>query len=311
MDFANLEEFTISSETGRAPLHFFCKHGRHCAVCKIIKEQPSSVGEADSRGRTPLHEAAAAGFESIVAELLRCGGEADRPDGRGLTALHEAAGNGHEPCVALLLRHGASPNRGNATARLTPLHGAALGGHHACVAALASAGGDANKLDRYGLTPLTRAAGRGCAKSVAARLAAGGDADRCNDGGWGPLHAACRNGHGRAVRYLLAAGGDANATVHEDESPFAYAVRHGHRRLLPHLLRRGARVEGADGIMRTEENGDACDYCDKICEAGGWRAHAKRHRRVLRAVAAKCAGALLVDDVVGVVVDFLVPEGGF
>jgi hypothetical protein len=31
----------------------------------------------------------------------------------------------------------------------------------------------------------------------------------------------------------------------------------------------------------------------------------------LRAVAAKCAGALLVDDVVGVVVDFLVPEGGF
>ena len=57
MDFANLEEFTISSETGRAPLHFFCKHGRHCAVCKIIKEQPSSVGEADSRGRTPLHEA--------------------------------------------------------------------------------------------------------------------------------------------------------------------------------------------------------------------------------------------------------------
>ncbi|KAK7234963.1 hypothetical protein SO694_0022805 [Aureococcus anophagefferens] len=265
MDFANLEEFTISSETGRAPLHFFCKHGRHCAVCKIIKEQPSSVGEADSRGRTPLHEAAAAGFETIVAELLRCGGEADRPDGRGLTALHEAAGNGHEPCVALLLRHGASPNRGTRRRGSTPLHGAALGGHHACVAALASAGGDANKLDRYGLTPLTRAAGRGCAKSVAALLA-------------GRRRTAATTAAGaRSTRRAATA----TAAPCAPSSPRAATrTRRSTRTSRPSRTRSAAaiaascrtspaaRVEGADGIMRTE-NGDACDYWDKICEAGG------------------------------------------
>ena len=57
-------------------------------------------------------------------------------------------------------------------------------------------------------------------------------------------------------------------------------------------------------------NADAWAFADAVAAAGGWAAHVQAHRRVWCSYARKCTGGELVDDVLGLVVDFLAPPGG-
>ena len=214
-----------------------------------------------------------------------------------------------------MLAAGGDANRANGIAGLTPLHGAAMLGDAPCVAALLDGGrGDPNRADDDGLTALTRAADRGCHACVELLLRAGGDPNRANLVGWGPLQAAARNGHFYCVALLLDAGGDPARTVMPGECALAYALRRGHRRLLPPFFRSQKRWcfrTLAGSVPRGDLNEDAWAHVDAVCAAGGWRGYARAHRDVALAVTAKCVGRALVDDLVGLVVDFWVPEGGF
>jgi hypothetical protein len=78
-------------------------------------------------------------------------------------------------------------------------------------------------------------------------------------------------------------------------------------------MRAGATVVGTDRLLllpRGAANADAWAFADAIAAAGGWAAHVRAHRRVWCSYARKCTDGKLVDDVLGLVVDFLVPPGG-
>ena len=78
-------------------------------------------------------------------------------------------------------------------------------------------------------------------------------------------------------------------------------------------MRAGATVVGTDRLLllpRGAANADAWAFADAVAAAGGWAAHVRAHRRVWCSYARKCTDGKLVDDVLGHVVDFLVPPGG-
>ena len=70
---------------------------------------------------------------------------------------------------------------------------------------------------------------------------------------------------------------------------------------------------GTDRLLllpRGAANADAWAFADAVAAAGGWAAHVRAQRRVWCSYARKCTDGKLVDDVLGLVVDFLVPPGG-
>ena len=275
-----------------------------CRICRLLQN--------DADNEESLTNAAEKGFAYCLASLIDAGVAPDVADARGLSPLHHAAGNGRTACVELLLAAGADPNRANHAAGLTPLHGAALGGHVECLRLLLEKGGDPDRCDNHGLTPLTRAAGK-CAECVQVLLDFGADpdADFC---GWGPLHVATRSGAPKAVvGALLDAGADPNLPRADGITPLADALRRGRRSAVPLLMRAGATVVGTDRLLllpRGAANADAWAYADAVAAAGGWAAHVQAHRKLWCSYARKCTDGKLVDDVLGLVVDFLAPPGG-
>ena len=78
-------------------------------------------------------------------------------------------------------------------------------------------------------------------------------------------------------------------------------------------MRAGATVVGTDRLLllpRVAANADAWAFADCVAAAGGWAAHVQANRRVWCSYARKCTDGKLVDDVLGLVVDFLAPPGG-
>src|SRR5262245_50480527 len=60
------------------PLHLACRHGRWAAAV-VLLGRGAEVAARDWRGSTPLHEAAAGGYPSLVKLLLFCGASVDGP----------------------------------------------------------------------------------------------------------------------------------------------------------------------------------------------------------------------------------------
>ncbi|KAK0616888.1 ankyrin repeat-containing domain protein [Immersiella caudata] len=113
---------------------FFCAcSGRDQATALLLLdallEQNLSLSEINKKstgGRTPLRQAAAHGFDAVVAKLTTLAAEQD-----GLQIDAQDASKGH-----------------------TALHRAAMGGYHFCVQRLLESGADFNLLDTKSRTPL-------------------------------------------------------------------------------------------------------------------------------------------------------------
>ena len=117
----------------------------------------------------------------------------------------------------------------------------------------------------------------------------------------------------QVVGALLDAGADPNLPRADGITPLADALRRGRRSAVPLLMRAGATVVGTDRLLllpRGAANADAWAYADAVAAAGGWAAHVQAHRQLWCSYARKCTDGKLVDDVLGHVVDFLVPPGG-
>jgi hypothetical protein len=112
----------------------------------------AEVDTTDSRDRTPLHAAAAAGAVACIRLLLERDADVDAEDEDGNTALHLAAQAGHAEAVTLLLEKSdedAENGEGNTPAFL------ALQGGHECVAdVLWDGGADVNLACEAGATCL-------------------------------------------------------------------------------------------------------------------------------------------------------------
>uniref|UniRef100_UPI00358FAFFD ankyrin repeat domain-containing protein 46-like n=1 Tax=Myxine glutinosa TaxID=7769 RepID=UPI00358FAFFD len=82
-----------------------CVSGDAQAVCHLLASgvDPGAPTSADSRGRSPLHVAAARGHASVCGALLRAGAESGATDAQGNTALHLC---GHGETARLLVAAG-------------------------------------------------------------------------------------------------------------------------------------------------------------------------------------------------------------
>jgi ankyrin repeat protein len=92
---------------GATPLLLAILDG-HVKVAQLLIRQGARQGIADEKGRFPLPLAAENGYDLVVRDLIRAGGEPNLKSGENEdTPLILAAGLGHEKVVKVLLENGA------------------------------------------------------------------------------------------------------------------------------------------------------------------------------------------------------------
>lgn len=144
--------------------------------------------------------------------------------------LHIAAEAGREDVVALLLEQGVSPDCRTrfvtpTQARQTPLHLAAAHGHTAVVTRLLEASAEVDVRDAQQRSPLWLAARYGHAEAAHGLLRRGAKIDIADQQGRTPLHAALLDLAGlEAASVLIEAGADVNATCPKE--PDGYTPLH-------------------------------------------------------------------------------------
>ena len=110
----------------------------------------------NSKGDTPLHQAARKGLLEVARKLLECGAEVDSRNDHGSTPLLLASQYGHTSVVQLLLDHNADLDARNSYGD-TPLHCAAIESQLEVARLLLELNVKVNQLNDEGSTPLHRA----------------------------------------------------------------------------------------------------------------------------------------------------------
>ena len=237
-----------------------------------------------------IFDAARDGDCARLRALLAEGQDVNAPSNLyGRTPLHFAADNGRADVVALLLENGADTGlraTGFGSAGYTPLHSAASSVHPHCIALLLAAGSDANaKTTNGSYTPLLM-------------VNRGGAAER--------KQIAC-------AQLLIQAGARVDDANEYGDTPIWAYVRKGRRNLAKLLLRAGAVIPNhwptGFSYIDWEHSESARRLVDQVKARGGWREHARAHKRVLVGLVAKCKP--MPDDAAGLVVEFWCPPGGF
>lgn len=189
-------------------IHEAVKGNESVKVKDLIRQNPDLVANKDEDGFTPLHLAAANGYQQIVEFLLSTKAEVNARDNAGSTPLHQAAAaEGHSGDVLeLLLAHGAAVNAADRQG-LTPLHYATLANNRDAVKVLLKHGANANaKDDKGGNTPLILAAAKGYKEVVELLLDHGANVNVADETGT-PLAWAMRTHHADIADLLRRHGG--------------------------------------------------------------------------------------------------------
>ncbi len=155
--------------TEAADIHSLVAANRVAAVQTVLEEQPALIHATTPEGATPLHIAAALGYESLAVVLLALGADPHARTSGGFTPLHWASGRDAWRTARLLLWMGADPNAPAANG-MTPLHWAAGENATNVVPLLLAAGARTDVRTVEGYTPLEYALFRR-ARIAAERLA--------------------------------------------------------------------------------------------------------------------------------------------
>lgn len=129
----------------------------------LLLRHKAKVNARDARGRSALHEAAAAGHAAICQALLEAGADADPRDGEGRTPLLDAARSGTQATLEVLLAAGADAGACDASgANALHLACAAEAPSPALVQLLLAQGVDPHASDTHGRSAvqIAEAAGR-------------------------------------------------------------------------------------------------------------------------------------------------------
>ena len=143
----------------------------------LLLRHKAKANARDARGRSALHEAAAAGHAAICQALLEAGADVDARDGEGRTPLLDAARSGALPALEVLLAAGADACACDAADRQRAAPGLHRGSPLAGAGAAAAGAGRRSarhrraRPQRRGSAPKPRAVGRWrpCSTPVAAR----------------------------------------------------------------------------------------------------------------------------------------------
>ena len=246
---------------------------------------------ADSRGRTPMHMAAATGRVALLGALLARGMDPNVRDMGGRTPLHAALEQGGEslPLVRLLVANGADPEAADVNGetpyglgighgdverwlswaawplprralRADDLPGAAAAGDTQAVDRLLELGFGVDTRDAQGATALLRAAGAGQRDVAEHLLDAGADPTVTAASGITPLAAAVNARRESVVELLLARGVDVDQRLPGDATALMIAATLGYPEIADMLLARGANANAEDAHGHTALHA-AAQYC--------------------------------------------------
>ncbi|MFC1764701.1 ankyrin repeat domain-containing protein [Planctomycetota bacterium] len=142
----------------------------------------SLSSDTGSSTKTPLHEAAIAGYKEIAEILLNSGAKVDALDNMIYTPLHCSAEHGHMDVVNLLIEKGADVNA-RTLQDWTPLHLACQKGKREVAEFLMEKGADPKARDIFMMTPLHFAADNGSKEICQLLIEKGADVDAKNKNG--------------------------------------------------------------------------------------------------------------------------------
>ena len=180
----------------------------------------------DDRGRTPLHEAAAAAEEDALNKLLQAGARAEIRDRDGKTAAEIAIRTGRHDLARAMLR--LAEWRPDAAARTTtPLHLAASIGDRDLVEASLRAAPIPDLRDEHGQTPLLLAASGGQLALLPVLLEHGADVNATNAAGQTPLLAMVPGANWTGMLALLKHRFDVNRADTNGNAPLHVALQKG------------------------------------------------------------------------------------
>ncbi|XP_039581699.1 serine/threonine-protein phosphatase 6 regulatory ankyrin repeat subunit C-like, partial [Passer montanus] len=228
---------TNGADTARTPLHYAAANGSYQCTVTLVTAG-AAVNEADGKGCTALHYAAASDTyrraeahsgpseeeplkESRLKEAFFCleflldnGADPSLRDKQGYTAVHYAAAYGNRQNLELLLEMSFNCLEDvESTVPVSPLHLAAYNGHCEALKALAETLVNLDVRDHKGRTALYLATERGASECVQVLTSHGASAlvkERKRK--WTPLHAAAANGNTDSLHLLIDSGERADIT---------------------------------------------------------------------------------------------------
>lgn len=226
---------------GATPLHNAAALG-YQKIVEILLAHGADPNSRDEQGNTPL--LLAAKYKDIVKLLMAKGARVNDKSSDGGTLLHGAA---DQESAQLLISKGIDVNAETNAGR-TPLHNAAEGGFKDVVALLLAKRVNVDPRDNDGRTPLSLAAERTHLDVVEILVAKGADVNAPDNTGRTPLHCAA---HSREIaEFLIANGADIKAKDKWGETPLHRAVYCGHTDTAEFLLAHGAdlKARGQGGL---------------------------------------------------------------
>ena len=257
---------------GRGALAVAVQRGWH-GLCADLLQRGACTRQADRRGWTALHQAAAIGDAESVALLLRAGARLDLRSADGCTPYGLALRHGrHDILDWLDWRDWAPPGR-----RLvdSDLIAAAAVGDSAAVERLLLLGLNIDSRDEKGATALLRASGGGHAACAGLLLQRGANAALPAASGATCLSAAISMRHRPVVERLLDFGADPDQPLPGAVTPLMVAAALGLADMVELLLARGAHA-----ALRDEQGNHALHALgqwgftarDKARATGCWQA---------------------------------------
>ncbi|XP_051269910.1 dynein axonemal heavy chain 12-like isoform X3 [Dicentrarchus labrax] len=232
---------------------------------KLLKDlcvrQRDKFSQADSRGWTPLHEAAAQSNQNLLELTVKVSG----PDSvksrtlQGQTPLFLAVEQGLIENASLLLQHGALPDSQDKD-KDSPLFVAIRSERTDIVKLLLQWGAMVNQSGSHGRRPLHEAARRGKIELVNLLLLAGAHPDPRSHYSLTPLALAAQGGHLEVVETLLRKGADVLSQARDEASVLFEASASGNPSVISLLLEYGAdanvpRLTGHMPIHRVAHRG--------------------------------------------------------
>ncbi|XP_027859545.1 dynein heavy chain 12, axonemal isoform X1 [Xiphophorus couchianus] len=230
------DEFLRSDSRGWTPLHEAATQSNQ-AVLEITctASGPDSLEGRTLRGQTPLFLAVEGGLVENASFLLERGAQPDCQDQDQDAPLFVAIRSDRTDLAKLLLLRGSSVNQAGCHGR-RPLHEASRAGNVELVQLLLEAGARPDPRSNYGFTPLALAAQGGHLEVVELLLGKGADIFSQAHDEASVLYEASASGNAAVVRLLLDHGADANVSNHSGHLPIHRASHRGHLQSLKLLL---------------------------------------------------------------------------
>ncbi|XP_038553659.1 dynein heavy chain 12, axonemal-like [Micropterus salmoides] len=185
------------------------RQGNEKLLKDLCVQQRNTFSQTDSRGWTPLHEAAAQSNQTILKLIFRVSGQHSVKSCTlcGKTPLFLAVERGLIENASFLLQHGAQPDSHDHD-QDTPLVIAIRSDRTDLVKLLLHYGSWVNQKGRYGRCPLHEASELGKSALVTLLLKAGAQPDPRSNFGLTPLALAAQGGHLEVMEILLSRGAD-------------------------------------------------------------------------------------------------------